>query len=131
MAKKKENIGAKLLLTIHSLVTLGYGISLLATPNESAAFMGLRTISADGQAELFVMYLGLSGSLSFFMLFGAFSTKWLPTALLVMALTMSGITFVRLAGFALLETGSYTLNALYYDIPITILSWFAFAKLKE
>ncbi len=130
MPNKKIPLLAKGLLILHSLVTLGYGLSLLANPGNIAVFMGLEIASADGMVELFVMYLGLSGAMSFFMLFGAFREKWLMTALLFLALSMSGVTSVRFVSALLLETGTYTSNSLYYDIPITALAWFAYWKMK-
>ena len=130
MLNKKISTLAKGLLILHSLVALGYGISILANPDDIAAFMGLQIISTDGLAELYVMYLGLSGAMSLFMLFGAFREKWLGTALFFLVLSMSGITSARLISALFLETGYYTNHSLYYDIPVTFLAWFAYWKLK-
>ena len=91
--------------------------------------MGLKITSPDGQAELFTMYVGMSGVMGLFMLFGALQRKWLLPATLFLVLSMSGITGGRLLSALFLETGSYTQNALYYDIPVMLLSWLAYRKL--
>ena len=122
---------AKLLLVVHGLVTIGYAGMLLADPTEIAQYMGLSIATPDGTAELISMYAGLSGAMSLFMIFGAFSRKWLPQATLFLCLSMSGIALGRLLSFVFLETGSYTLNALFYDIPIVLLSWVAFMRMQK
>jgi len=117
------------LLLVHGSVTLGYAIALFINPNNLAEFMGLKITSPDGQAELFTMYVGMSGVMGLFMLFGALQRKWLLPATLFLVLSMSGITGGRLLSALFLETGSYTQNALYYDIPVMLLSWLAYRKL--
>ena len=122
---------AKLLLVVHGLVTIGYAGTLLVNPTEVAKYMGLVIATPDGKAELITMYVGLSGAMSLFMLFGAFNQKWLSQATLFLFLSMSSIALSRLLSFVFLETGSYTLNALFYDIPIALLSWGAFKQIQK
>ena len=116
---------AKFLLIVHGLVTLSYAVALLVYPNQIASYMGLKIISPDGQAELFAMYVGLSGVMGFIMLIGAWQTKWLLPTFLLLTLSMTGITTARFLSLIFLGTGSYTLNGLLYDIPVTLLAWFA------
>lgn len=130
MSAKKISL-ASVLLVVHGLVTLGYGGALLANPAGVAGYMGLAILSADGQAELITMYVGMSGAVSLFMLYGAFSRKWRPQAALFLAITMSGIALGRGIGWLFLETDSYTLNALFYDIPIALLSWAGLVNLRK
>ena len=122
---------AKLLLVIHALVTIGYASMLLVNPIETAKYMGLNIATPDGKAELITMYIGMSGAISLFMLYGAFIQKWLHQATLFLFLSMSGIALSRVLSFAFFETGSYTLNALFYDIPIALLSWGAFKQIQK
>lgn len=113
---------------LHAAVTLTYAAALLLNPYKLASFMGLMIISSDGQAELLAMYLGLSGVLGIFMLVGAWHSKWLPPAFLFLLLSMTGITSARFLSFLFLDSGSYTLNALFYDFPVTFLAWFTLWK---
>ena len=122
---------AKLLLVIHALVTLGYASTLLINPTETAKYMGLNIATPDGKAELITMYVGMSGAISLFMLYGAFNQKWLHQAILFLHLSMSGIALSRVLSFVFFETGIYTLNALFYDIPIALLSWGAFRQIQK
>ena len=122
---------AKLLLVVHSLVTIGYAGTLLVNPTEVAKYMGLVIATPDGKAELITMYVGMSGTMSLFMLYGAFNQKWLSQATLFLFLSMSGIALSRVLSFVFFETGSYTLNALFYDIPISLLSWGAFNQIQK
>ena len=122
---------AKLLLVIHALVTLGYASTLLINPTETAKYMGLNIATPDGKAELITMYVGMSGAISLFMLYGAFNQKWLHQATLFLFLSMSGIALGRVLSFLFFETGTYTLNALFYDIPIALLSWGAFRQIQK
>jgi hypothetical protein len=127
---KKATSLAKLLLITHGLVTLGYAGTLLVNPTEVAEYMGLMITTPDGTAELITMYVGMSGAMSLFMLYGAFNQEWLPQATLFLFLSMSSIALSRALSFAFLETGSYTLNALFYDIPVALLSWAAFRQIR-
>ena len=122
---------AKLLLVVHGLVTIGYAGTLLVNSSEVAKYMGLVIATPDGKAELITMYVGMSGAMSLFMLYGAFNQKWLSQATLFLFLSMSSIALSRLLSFVFLVTGSYTLNALYYDIPVALLSWGAFKQIQK
>ena len=122
---------AKLLLVVHGLVTIGYAGTLLVNPTEVAKYMGLVIATPDGKAELITMYVGMSGAMSLFMLYGAFNQKWLSQATLFLFLSMSSIALSRVLSFVFFETGSYTLNALFYDIPIALLSWGAFKQIQK
>jgi len=122
---------AKLLLIVHGLVTLGYAVALLVNPTKVAEYMGLMIATPDGKAELITMYVGMSGAMSLFMLYAAFNQKWLPQATLFLFLSMSSIALSRVLSFIFFETGSYTLNALFYDIPIALLSWGAFKQIQK
>lgn len=122
---------AKLLLIVHSLVTIGYAGALLVNSREVAEYMGLIVATPDGKAELITMYVGMSGAMSLFMLYGAFNQKWLPQATLFLFLSMNGIALSRMLSFVFFETGSYTLNALFYDIPVALLSWAAFKQVQK
>ncbi len=44
---------------------------------------------------------------------------------------MSGITLGRIIGLLFLEAGRYTLNALLYDVPMTVLSWATYTQLNR
>ena len=127
---KKATSLAKLLLITHGLVTLGYAGTLLVNPTEVAEYMGLMITTTDGTAELITMYVGMSGAMGLFMLCGAFNQEWLPQATLFLFLSMSSIALSRALSFGFLETGSYTLNALFYDIPVALLSWGAFRQIR-
>ncbi len=122
---------AKLLLIIHALVTLGYGIVLFARIEQISEYMGLQIISPDGQAELYTMYIGMSGIMSLFMLWGAFRPKWLMSALLFLLLSMTGITLGRIVSTLFLDTGSYIIKGIYYDVPLTLLTGLAYFRLSR
>jgi len=122
---------AKLLLIVHGLVTVGYAGTLLFNPANVAEYMGLMIATPDGRTELITMYVGMSGTMAFFMLYGAFNRNWLHQATLFLFLSMSGIAIGRAFGFVFFETSSYTLNALYYDIPVALLSWVAYLQLQK
>ena len=122
---------ASIVLVIHGLVTVGYGIALLVNPAALAEFMGLMIANSDGRAELVTMYVGMSCTMGLFMLVGAFSKKWRPQAMLFLLLSMSGIMLGRGLSYIFFAAGNYTLNALLYDIFITLLAWIAYAQLHR
>ena len=121
----------KLLLIVHSLVTIGFAGALLFNTAEVVEYMGIVIASPDGMAELITMYIGMSCALAFFMLIGAFSRKWFHHALLLLVLSMSGIALARTLSFIFLEAGRYSRDALFYDIPMVILSWLAYKQFQN
>ena len=120
---------ARGLLLVQGLMCLIYGVVVSLNLDAMAEYMGLSIGRGDGRAEIVTMYLGMSGALGLLMSYAAISGKLLYEALLIMLLTMTGITVGRLAGFALFDTGEYILSSLFYDVPVSLLTGFAFFSL--
>ncbi len=116
---------AKILLVAHGLMSLVYGVAVLLDPAGLAQYMGLEVQTGDGVAELITMYVGMAGAIGAFMLYAVFDNHWTPTALVFLVVVMTGVALGRLGSFVILDTGTYTLNALAYDIPALILGWIA------
>ena len=120
---------ARALLFVQGAMCVVYGIVVAIKPQAMANYMGLEIISADGQAELITMYLAMSSAVGLFMLFAALTKKGLEPALLFMLIYMTGITLGRLICFISLETGSYILSSLLYDVPAWLLTVLAYWRL--
>ncbi len=120
---------ARGLLLTQGLMCLIYGVVVSLNLDTMAEYMGLGIGRGDGRAEIITMYLGMSGALGIFMCYAAIRGKFVYEALLIMLLSMTGITLGRLTGFALFDTGEYILSSLFYDVPVSLLTGFAFYSL--
>ncbi len=120
---------ARSLLLIQGLMCLIYGVVVALNLNHMAEYMGLAIAHDNGRAEIITMYLGMSGVLGLFMSYSGVRGKYIYEALLIMLLTMTGITFGRCAGFIIFNTDEYILHSLLYDIPILLLTGWCFFSL--
>ena len=115
----------RIILFIQGAMGVVYSVLLLIDPAGLAAYMGLSTLSGDGQAELFAMYVGMSSGVGLLMLYASIRCRYLAEATLCLAVIITAIALSRLSGFFVYETASYTLSALAYDIPMSIVAWWA------
>lgn len=116
---------SRIILFIQGAMGVIYSAMLLIDPAGLAAYMGLSTLSGDGQAELFAMYIGMSSGVGLLMLYVSFTRRYLAEATFCLAVIISAIALSRLSGLLVYETASYTLSALAYDIPMSIVAWWA------
>ena len=124
-------IFARILLFIHGIMVVTYGCMLLYNPASLADYMGLIIANEDGFAELISTYFGMNATVGIFMLFASFTNRYVSQAIMFLAITILGVALGRTIGFFMYETGAYTFNALIYDIPMSLLSWFACYRLQK
>jgi hypothetical protein len=116
---------SRIILFIQGAMGVIYSAMLLIDPAGLAAYMGLSALSGDGQAELFAMYVGMSSGVGSLMLYVSFTRRYLAEATFCLAVIISAIALARLSGLLVYETGSYTLSALAYDVPMSFVAWWA------
>lgn len=117
-------LGARILLSIHATMCVGYGIAAALRPGDIAEYMGLTIASGDGRAEVFAMYVGANIAMGAGVAYAAMNERWLSFGVRFVAVFLSGIIAGRLLGIAAGGTGSYTLSALAYDIPAAGYAWY-------
>ena len=61
----------------------------------------------------------------FIMLYASLFNRQVVLATIFAAIFISGIALARTLGFLLYDTGDYTLSALLYDVPMSLLCWLA------
>ena len=121
---------ARVLLFVQGAMCVVYGLVVAFNLDALAAYMGLAIVSGDGRAEMLTMYLGLSSALGLYMLFAALSGRRVYEALLILCLSMLGITLGRLLGWLLFNTGDYILSSLAFDVPMIVLSVWCYWRLQ-
>ena len=120
---------ARVLLFVQGAMCVVYGLVVAFNLDALAAYMGLAIVTGDGRAEMLTMYLGLSSALGLFMLFAALSGRRIYEAMLILCLSMLGITIGRLLGWLLFNTGDYILSSLAYDVPMIMLTNWCYWRL--
>lgn len=116
---------SRILLFVQGIMGVVYGVMILVDPSEMAANMGFTVLTGDGQAEVITNYFGLSAAVGMVMLYSSITKSHLEIATLFAAIFISGIAIGRVIGFIFYDTSFYTASALGYDVPMSLLCWFA------
>ncbi len=115
-----------------ALAFIGCGLLSFFWPIVISGYIGYGLTNADSKIEMVAMYGGLEIGLGLFYLLGALKKAYSKGSLILIIMTVGGLTIGRLFAFAVNSdpVTSYTYGAIFYESITCVLAFIALSKIK-
>ncbi len=122
----------KLFLTIVASLFSGFGAAYFLYPLEMSALSGMQLPGIPSRVDVWAIYAGVQIGLGAY-LFRSVSTNFaIDASLLMVAYLVGGIALLRTLGvFYYASFDQYSLGALAFEGPVSLLAWYLFLQLQK